>query len=229
MPNSPISGLCRTLEYEFNNSRLLETALTHRSFGADNNERLEFLGDSILNFTVAEALYHKFPAASEGDLSRLRAALVKGDTLAEIALEMELGEHLRLGEGELKSGGFRRPSILADAVEAIIGAIYLDGSMDAAKRAVLCWYQPRLRDITLVGSEKDSKTLLQEWLQARKQPLPEYSVVQIEGESHSQLFTIQCQVKTVRKPTRASASSRKGAEKEAATLMLQLLEANRSE
>lgn len=225
-PNSPYSGLYRTLQYEFVSSELLVAALTHRSFGADNNERLEFLGDSILNFTIAEALYYKFPKASEGDLSRLRAALVKGDTLAEIALEMKLGEYLRLGEGELKSGGFRRPSILADAVEAIIGAIYIDASMDAAKKAVLSWYDQRLREISLVGSEKDPKTLLQEWLQARKRPLPEYTVVQIDGESHNQLFTIQCQVQSLAEPTTACASSRKSAEKEAATLMLQLLEAS---
>lgn len=228
-PNSPFSNLYRTLQYEFGSSELLITALTHRSFGADNNERLEFLGDSILNFTIAEALFEKFPKASEGDLSRLRAALVKGDTLAEIALEMKLGEYLRLGEGELKSGGFRRPSILADAVEAIIGAIYLDASMDTAKEAVLNWYRQRLGDITLVGSEKDPKTLLQEWLQARKQPLPEYTVIQIAGESHNQLFTIQCHVRSLAEPTTASASSRKSAEKEAATLMLQLLGANSGE
>lgn len=215
------SGLCRTLQYQFRDSGLLRTALTHRSFGAANNERLEFLGDSILNLVIAEALFFKFPNASEGDLSRLRASLVKGDTLAEIANEMELGVHLSLGEGELKSGGFRRPSILADAVEAIIGAVYLDASMDAAKTLVLAWFAERLKTISLVSSEKDPKTQLQEWLQAKKHPLPEYEVIQVEGESHNQLFTICCRVKAVAEPTVASASSRKNAEKEAASLMLE--------
>lgn len=218
------SGLCQTLQYEFSDSNLLFTALTHRSVGAANNERFEFLGDSILNLVIAEALFFRFPNASEGDLSRLRASLVRGDTLADIASEMELGAHLNLGEGELKSGGFRRPSILADAVEAIIGAIYLDASMDVAKNVVLLWFAERLQNISLVSSEKDPKTQLQEWLQARKQPLPEYDVVQVEGESHSQVFTIRCQVKSVTAPTVARACSRKGAEKEAASLMLGLLE-----
>lgn len=222
-PNNDYSGLCRTLQYQFENPDLLETALTHRSLGASNNERLEFLGDSILNFVIAQALFENFPHATEGDLSRLRAALVKGDTLAEIASEMGLGAHLILGEGELKSGGFRRPSILADAVEALIGAIYLDASMDTVRNVVLAWYAKRLKNITVVGSEKDPKTLLQEWLQARKQPLPEYEVIQVQGESHNQLFTIQCQVKSVATPTVASATSRKSAEKEAASLMLNRL------
>lgn len=217
------SGLYRKLQYRFIDDQLVESALTHRSFGANNNERLEFLGDSILNLVIAETLYFKFPKASEGDLSRLRAALVKGDTLAEIALELDLGAHLKLGEGELKSGGCRRPSILADTVEAIIGAIYLDASMEVAKSAVLQWYSERLQNITLVSSEKDPKTLLQEWLQARKRPLPTYDVVNVKGESHNQLFTIRCDVNAHVTPTVATANSRKNAEKEAAGLMLDKL------
>lgn len=220
------SGLYRKLQYRFVDNELLASALTHRSFGANNNERLEFLGDSILNLVIAETLYFKFPRAPEGDLSRLRAALVKGDTLAEVALELDLGAYLSLGEGELKSGGCRRPSILADTVEAIIGAIYLDASMDTAKSAVLQWFSERLQNITLVSSEKDPKTLLQEWLQARKRPLPHYDVVNVEGESHSQLFTVKCEVKAHATPTVATANSRKNAEKEAASLMLDKLERN---
>lgn len=221
--NNNYSQLCKTLQYQFNDMQLLATALTHRSLNADNNERLEFLGDSILNFTIAQALFENFPSAPEGDLSRLRAALVKGDTLAEIASEMGIGVYLRLGEGELKSGGSSRPSILADAVEAIIGAIYLDASIETVRQIVLSWFTGRLQNITLDGSKKDPKTLLQEWLQARKQPLPEYEVTEIQGESHNQLFTIQCRVKSVSAPTVASASSRKSAEKAAASLMLSRL------
>lgn len=222
--NNDFNDLYRALQYRFSNVELLFTALTHRSCGANNNERLEFLGDSILNLAIAEALYFKFPMAPEGDLSRLRAALVRGDTLAEIANELGLGAFLNLGEGELKSGGFRRPSILADAVEAIIGAIFLDASMETAKSVLLKWFDERLQRITLVSSEKDPKTLLQEWLQARKQPLPQYEVLQVEGESHSQLFTIKCEVKAQAEPTMATATSRKMAEKEAASLMLHKLE-----
>ena len=219
------SGLYRILGYEFKNEQLLFRALTHRSFSAENNERLEFLGDSILNLTIAEALFFKFPDGSEGDLSRLRAALVKGETLAEIAREMDLGPCLNLGEGELKSGGFRRSSILADVVEAIIGAIFIDASMDVAKTVLLKWFAERLQSITLLGSEKDPKTLLQEWLQARKKPLPVYEVIEVNGESHNQQFTISCYVKGSSGPTEAVAGSRKAAEKEAASLMLAQLEA----
>jgi ribonuclease III len=220
------SGLYRAIAYQFNDSELLSTALTHRSFGAKNNERFEFLGDSILNFAIAETLFLKFPNAPEGDLSRLRAALVKGETLAELAGEMNLGAYLRLGEGELKSGGSQRPSILADAVEAIIGAIYLDASIDIAKNTVLTWYAERLQNITLVNSEKDPKTSLQEWLQARKRPLPQYDVIAVEGESHNQQFTVKCEINSKIPPTLGTANSRKMAEKEAASLMLNWLERN---
>ncbi len=216
--------LCEKLGYVFRNRSLLDAALTHRSFSSNNNERLEFLGDSILNFTIAEKLYQHFPEAPEGDLSRLRAALVKGDTLAEIAREMGLGEFLNLGEGELKSGGFRRASILADALEAVIGAIYLDSDIHQAKDCILSWIDERLRKVSLLTGEKDSKSQLQEWLQGRRNPLPQYSVVNVKGESHSQEFTVSCTISLFPEPTIAHATSRKNAEKEAAQLMLARIE-----
>lgn len=184
------NGLTLALGYKFSNADLLHQALTHRSFGATHNERLEFLGDSILNLVIAEALYEKFPAAKEGDLSRLRASLVKGDTLAEVARDFALGEHLRLGEGELRSGGQTRSSILADAVEAIIGAIFLDAGFAQARAIVRTWFQVRMNNMSLAIEEKDPKTLLQELLQGRKKQLPVYEVIDVEGESHAQVFTV---------------------------------------
>lgn len=217
-------SLGQKLEYTFLNTSLLDNALTHRSHSGPNNERLEFLGDSLLNFIVAEMLFNHFPQASEGDLSRLRAALVRGETLAEIAREFALGDYLNLGEGELKSGGFRRSSILADALEAIIGAIYLDGGIEACKNCVSRWMEHRISGLSLVTGGKDAKSQLQEWLQARKKPLPLYAVVDTQGDSHNQLFTVSCSVVLVDEVTTATASNRKNAEKEAAHLMLQKLE-----
>lgn len=210
--------------HRFKDPNLLVLALTHRSYGAQNNERLEFLGDAILNFTIGEVLYHQFIDASEGELSRLRALLVSGETLAEVALELNVGEHLNLGEGEIKSGGSKRASILADAVEAIIGAVYLDADMDAAKSCVLDWYRTRLAAISLRSTDKDPKTQLQEWLQARKQPLPAYDLVSTSGEMHRQTFTVSCTVSVLKEPTKASAASRRAAEKKAAAEMLIRLE-----
>lgn len=212
------------LGYEFVDEQLLDIALTHRSVGSRNNERLEFLGDAILNFTVAEALFERFPSASEGDLSRLRALLVKGETLSEVALELDLGQHLNLGEGELKSGGFRRASILADAIEAIIGAIHLDSGMAQAKKFVLSVLQNRLDGISLQTYDKDPKTQLQEWLQARKKPLPVYEVIEVSGASHCQMFTVSCTSSYIGDASVATAGSRRAAEKEAANLMLVKLE-----
>lgn len=211
------------LGYVFHDRRLLQLALTHRSHGASNNERLEFLGDSILNFIIGEALYQQLPQAREGQLSRLRSQLVKGDTLAELARDFELGENLVLGEGEMKSGGHRRDSILADAVEAIIGAIYFESGMEACRERVLAWYGARLQGINLDTSGKDSKSRLQEYLQAQRQPLPEYRVVDVGGEGHAQVFTIECHVALAKLPTRAQASNRREAEKQAAAAMLQQL------
>ncbi len=206
--------------YQFHDSELLKQALTHRSLGASNNERLEFLGDSILNFTIAKNLYLKFPTAKEGDLSRLRATLVKGETLAQLAKEMQLGEDLFLGEGELKSGGFRRASILADAVEAIIGAIYLEAGMEVTMTQVERWFEARLKAVSLSADARDAKSQLQEWLQARKLDLPTYTVKDIEGQAHNQSFTVNCHVNADIEPTEGHASSRKQAEKLAAEKML---------
>jgi ribonuclease-3 len=208
------------LGYHFEDQRQLQLALTHRSHGATNNERLEFLGDSILNFIVGEALFKRFPEAREGQLSRLRSQMVKGDTLAELAREFELGECLVLGEGEMKSGGHRRDSILADSVEAIIGAIYLASGLDICRERVLVWFAPRLNELGLDTSAKDSKSRLQEYLQAQRQPLPEYVVAEVGGEGHAQVFTIECRVALAKTPTVATASSRREAEKQAAALML---------
>ncbi|MDO3384109.1 ribonuclease III [Gilvimarinus algae] len=215
--------LQRRLGYEFGRPESLQLALSHRSVGADNNERLEFLGDSILNFLIGEALFEKFETAREGQLSRLRAQLVKGDTLAEIAREFELGECLKLGEGELKSGGQRRDSILADAVEAIIGAIYLEAGLDTCRERVLHWYRERLASLTLDTPAKDAKTRLQEYLQSRREPLPEYRVAEVEGEAHAQVFTVECHVSLLPTPERARASSRRVAEKKSAAQVLKRL------
>lgn len=216
--------LIRKLGYQFTDASLLELALTHRSYGSHNNERLEFLGDSLLGVTISEALYLKFPEAREGQLSNIRSKLVKGETLAEIAREFELGENLILGEGELKSGGFRRDSILADTVEALIGAIFMDADMAVCQERVLAWYDSRLTSLTLDTPQKDSKTLLQEFMQSRKKPLPEYTVEAVGGEAHAQIYTVSCKIALIQKVTQATASSRKQAEKMAASEAIDLLE-----
>ncbi|WOD09333.1 ribonuclease III [Marinomonas sp. GJ51-6] len=210
--------------YFFADLGLLELALTHRSFGGKNNERLEFLGDSILNYVIAEDLFHRFPKAKEGELSRLRASLVKGDTLAELAREFQLGDFLKLGAGELKSGGFRRDSILADAVEGIIGAIYLDAGMDVCRQHILAWYKDRLDATSLKIVTKDAKTRLQEYLQARKYGLPQYEVVKIDGEPHDQTFYVNCQVEAYDGVIEGKGNSRRIAEQNAAAKALKKLE-----
>lgn len=215
--------LQQRLGYEFKQRKLLELALTHRSFGANNNERLEFLGDSILNLIIGEDLFHRFPEAREGQLSRLRSQLVKGETLAEIAREYELGECLILGEGEMKSGGHRRDSILADCVEALIGAIFTENHLDICRTHVLSWYQSRLDALSLDSTDKDPKSRLQEYLQAQHKPLPDYEVVETLGEAHSHVFTIECRVVVLKQAVRAQASNRREAEKLAATEVLRLL------
>ncbi|MCW8196462.1 ribonuclease III [Proteobacteria bacterium 005FR1] len=217
--------LMRRLGYEFRDQALFELALTHRSRGAVNNERLEFLGDSLLNTIVAEALFHRFPKAREGELSRLRSQLVKGETLAGIGRELELGECLSLGEGELKSGGFRRASILADAVEALIAAIYLDsGDLETCRHYVMRWYGSRLDTVSLGKTSKDPKTTLQEFLQARGEPLPEYELSEVSGEAHAQTFTISCRVSLLPEPVVTSGNNRRQAEKKAAALALERLQ-----
>lgn len=218
----PIDALMRQLKYEFKDVELLQAALTHRSLRGQNNERLEFLGDSLLNFIIAEELYRQFRTAKEGDLSRLRANLVKGETLAEIAQEFKLGDFLRLGPGELKSGGFSRKSILADAIEAIIGAIYLDSSFENCRTIVLQWFDRRFKEIT-PSIEKDPKTRLQEYLQAKHLPLPQYVILSIDGEAHAQLFHVECRVPGLAFVTNSVGSTRRKAEQLAAEKYLQLL------
>ncbi|MEZ5506939.1 MAG: ribonuclease III [Gammaproteobacteria bacterium] len=219
------SPLVKRIGHGFQRPELLELALTHRSYsGKQNNERLEFLGDSLLNFIIGEALFERFPHAREGQLSRLRASLVKGTTLTKIAQTLELGPFLLLGPGELKTGGSRRDSILADSVEAIIGAIYLDGGMDACKVRVLEWFGPRLQTLSLDDTVKDNKTRLQEWLQGQKLPLPAYNILDVSGSSHSQSFVVECVVTDAGLRFEGRGHSRRQAEQMAAGLMLTALE-----
>ena len=189
------ASLSRIIHYTFNDPSFMIMALTHRSFSSQHNERLEFLGDSVLSFLIANELYKRFPRIDEGDLSRLRAQLVKESSLSTIATSMGLGDFIRLGEGELKSAGWRRPSILADTFESIIGAIYLDGGIEPTHEFVLRFFETQLNEIDPKLIQKDPKTLLQELLQSKKSDLPIYTVVSIEGEAHSQTFTIECHIK----------------------------------
>ncbi len=221
--NPPLDRLLKRLNYHFNDASLVEQALTHRSVGHRNNERLEFLGDAVLGCVIAEALYNRFPAASEGELTRLRATLVKGDSLADIGKELSLGDYVRLGSGELKSGGFRRGSILACAVEALIGAAYLDGGYSAASELILVLYQKRLDSISPEDELKDPKTRLQEFLQSRKLPLPSYELVKVEGEAHNQTFYVECMAEMLKERIPGHGSSRRKAEQGAAKKMLKIL------
>ncbi len=218
-----LERLCRKLNYYFAEPALLCRALTHRSAAKANNERLEFLGDSILSFLIADFLYARFPQAQEGKLSRLRATLVKGETLAEIARELEIGEHLILGPGELKSGGYRRTSILADAFEAVIGAVYLDGGLEACRKLVNFFYQDRLDSLMSETLLKDPKTRLQEYLQARQLPLPDYRVSAVNGETHEQIFQVECVINDKFPSATGIGRSRRKAEQDAAIQVLDLL------
>jgi ribonuclease-3 len=209
-------SLERALDYRFADASLLLTALTHRSHGAPHNERLEFLGDAILNAVIARQLFERFPPVSEGDLSRLRANLVRQDSLHQLALSLSLGDHLRLGEGELKSGGAARPSILADALEAVFGAVWLDGGFDGASRVIGRLYAGMLAGIVPGKSLKDAKTDLQEYLQGRRLPLPKYVLTGTAGEAHAQLFTIACEIERLQVRTEGQAGSRRAAEQIAA-------------
>jgi len=216
--------LCKQLDVTFKDITLLQQALTHRSAASVNNERLEYLGDAILSFIIAEALFNHFPQAKEGKLSRLRASLVKGVTLAEIARELELGEVLILGPGELKSGGYRRESILADTVEAILGAFYLDSGLEPAKALILSLFDERLKSIDVNEVVKDPKTRLQELLQSRKHPLPIYSVKEIKTDNNQPVFEASCQVELLKKVVVAQGSSHRKAEQKSAERVLTLLE-----
>jgi ribonuclease-3 len=211
------------LGYRFARQELLETALTHRSFSKSNNERLEFLGDSVLNFVVAHQLFERFPEADEGQLSRLRAHLVKGAALAVLARKFQLGDYLHLGPGERKSGGFRRDSILAGALEAIIGAVYLDGGFALVSGLIGSIYQDMLNSLTLEQGFKDPKTRLQEFLQGRGMNLPEYRVLSTTGDAHNQQFQVECSISDAKILTRGGGGNRRSAEQDAASKALATL------
>lgn len=222
MKNTELKRLEKRISYTFSNFAMLTQALTHRSALGEHNERLEFLGDSILSFAISTDLYLRFPKVNEGDLSRMRATLVCGKMLAEIGREFQLGDCLILGPGELKSGGFRRDSIIADGVEAIIGAVFLDSDIDTVNALILKWFDSRLKNIEPGISQKDPKTRLQERLQSRKQPLPVYDVIEIKGEAHNQRFTISCGIEGL-DPVEGQGTSRRKAEQIAAEKMLEAL------
>ena len=225
--STEIQRLTQCLLTPFHDQDLLTLAVTHRSFnGSQNNERLEFLGDSILNFIIGEALFKKFPKAKEGQLSRLRAKLVKGTTLTKVAKHIDLGPFLLLGPGEMKSGGARRDSILADAVEAIIGAIFLDAGMDQAKQQVLSWFQPLLADLSLEDTVKDNKTRLQEYLQGQKLALPTYNILDVSGKSHNQHFVVECVIEQLALSAEGKGQSRRVAEQMAAGEILQHIQSD---
>lgn len=210
------ASLQRALGHRFTDASLLELALTHRSVGGHNNERLEFLGDALINACVAETLFRRHVELEEGDLSRLRASLVNQETLAQVARELELGSHLILGPGELKSGGFRRASILADALEAVVGAVFLDAGFDAARDVILGVLATRLAAPPSTESLKDAKTRLQEVLQARELPLPAYAVESVRGEPHKQTFRVSCSIEPLDIRTEGEGGSRRAAEQAAA-------------
>ena len=221
---SDLADLERRLGHTFADPELARQALTHRSFGTPHNERLEFLGDSLLNCAVATLLYERFPRLPEGDLSRLRAALVNQRSLAEVALALGLGEKLRLGEGELKSGGFRRPSILADALEALLGALFLDSGFEAVRKAVGLVLADKIESAAQKPVDKDPKTALQEHLQGRGLALPRYSVQKTEGEAHEQTFVVECRVDDLAIAATGTGASRRAAEQGAASEVLAQVE-----
>jgi ribonuclease-3 len=216
----PAERLARVLGHSFRDPDRLERALTHRSADSANNERLEFLGDAFLGFVVAESLYNRFPDADEGTLSRLRAGLVKKDSLAQVARSLDLGAYLNLGSGELRSGGHARASILADALEAIIAAVYLDGGGQAARELILRLFQGRLAQLDPQAPLKDPKTRLQEFLQAHRLGLPEYEILSVGGTQHQQSFEVLCRVGDLDRESRGSGGSRRKAEQAAARAML---------
>lgn len=221
--NKAESWLEKTLQYRFENAALFQQALTHRSATRCNNERLEFLGDAVLDFVISEAVYALSPDAPEGDLTRLRASLVKDETLAELALDLQLGEHLIFGSGEQKTGAHRRESILADALEAIFGAVFLDRGFPAAKAMIERVYAQRLRTLPDVADLRDAKTQLQEWLQACKMVLPVYEVVALSGKAHQQKISVSCTVHDKSAVTHGESTTRRKAEQKAARKMIELI------
>jgi ribonuclease-3 len=220
MTKKNILTLIKKLGYSFQDAQLLEQALSHRSSGKLNNERLEFLGDSLLNFVIASELFKKFQEAHEGQLSRLRAFMVREETLAEIASELQLNTHIRLGAGEMRSGGAERPSILSDTVEAIIGAIYLDSDMATCYNVVKTWFFDRLENMSLDQQFKDPKSWLQEIVQSKQLPLPEYTLIETIGKEHEQTFRVECKIGLLPYPTIGEGTSRRRAEQQAAELAL---------
>jgi len=220
-----LSTLTTALGHSFADRTLLQTALTHRSFGVPNNERLEFIGDGLLNCIIAVALFRRYPDLAEGELSRMRANLVRQDTLHQLAVSLNLGGSLRLGEGELKSGGNQRPSILADAVEALIGAVFLDAGFEAAQSVIARLYLPLFDEMRSGPVTKDAKTSLQEWLQGRKKPLPRYHVIEASGAAHEQRFEVACEIENPALRTTGQGSSRRLAEQAAADRALKALKA----
>jgi ribonuclease-3 len=220
-----LAALEERLHYKFQSGELLQQAVTHRSHGIVHNERLEFLGDSVLNCVVAQLLFLKYARLDEGDLSRLRANLVKQQSLSEIAERMGLSDFLRLGEGEMKSGGFRRPSILADTMEAVFGAVFVDGGFEGAREVISRLFEPVLKVVDPKTLGKDSKTLLQEYLQAKRLPLPVYTVVETRGAAHNQEFEVECSIPKLDVGVRGNGRSRRGAEQSAAKLALESAQA----
>lgn len=219
-----VNKLCKDyLKYEFKDKSLLSLALTHRSCGNENNERLEFLGDSLLNYIISYIIFEEFSTASEGELTRIRAELVSRKMLAELSKEIFLGDCIMLGLGESGTGGHQRTSILANVFEAILGAIYLDSSMEELMRVIKILYGDKIKEVGLTGGNKDAKTKLQEWLQAKKQILPEYRVLKIEGKPHQQTFYVECKVVPFDEIVVGTASSRRQAEQDAASKMLEII------
>jgi ribonuclease-3 len=215
-----IEKLERKVGYQFRKSEALVQAMTHRSFASHNNERLEFLGDGVLNFIIAEALYQQFSDATEGQLSRLRALMVKQKTLASIARELTLGDFLVMGPGELKSGGFNRDSILSDALEALVAAVYMEAGFETTRTLLLGWFSTRLAALSLDQTLKDPKSRLQEFLQSRKEALPNYEVLSVEGEAHEQTFTVELSFRLLEPNVTATGFSRRIAEQNAAEAAL---------
>jgi ribonuclease-3 len=212
---SKLQELAKKLDYEFHDFKLLDTALRHRSTGKSSNERMEFLGDAVLNFIIASELYSLYPELREGELSRIRSNLVNEENLIELGTQFKLGNYLRLGIGESKSGGHKRPSIIADAMEAIIGAIFLDGGIESCRKAILTWQETKLKYLSL-ESLKDPKTKLQEYLQAKKLALPKYEVILTEGELHKQTFHVSCTISKLRLITEGIGPSKQKSEQDAA-------------
>ena len=223
---SNVAELQRRLGHVFDDPALLTLALSHRSFAGTNNERMEFLGDAVLGLVVTDYLYRQFPGAREGELSRMRSHIVRGESLAMVAKNLQLGSDILLGPGEMKSGGHRRDSILGDTVEALLGAVYLDQGLEAATDRIYDWFQSLFETAVEVKPLKDSKTTLQEWLQQRGKSLPDYKLVDTGGEAHSRLFTVSCKIAAVEQEMTATATSRRRAEQMVAEQLLIELEKN---